>query len=122
MSIGADLCALDLIERLEVAREEQNGDILQRRVVLDIFAHLVAVLARHDDVRENEVRLDIAGLSDGVVAVINGGKFEVAVGQGDAHHLLDRDAVISQQDFLRHFLLLWGPRVPKESIYRELST
>ena len=73
-------------------------------VLLDELADLVAVLLRHDDVAENDVRTDLLDLLDGESAVADGHHVEVLVGEGQLDDLLDRDAVVGKQNLLAHRL------------------
>jgi len=53
----------------------------ESRILLDGFAYLVATLARHDDIREDDVRYDFACHHNGVIAVIRGHDLHVFVGE-----------------------------------------
>jgi hypothetical protein len=101
-AVAADPGRALLVERLERAGEQQHGDVAEGRVLLDEVAHLVAVLLRHDDVAEDHVGADFLGLLDGEPPVADGCHLEVLVGEGQLDDLLDRDAVVRQQDLLAH--------------------
>ena len=83
--------------------------------VLMLLADLVAVLLRHDDVAQHDVRADLGQLLEGEPAVAHGDDVEVLVREGELDDLLDRDAVVREQDLLAHPLLaprLRQPRTP----------
>jgi hypothetical protein len=90
------------VEGLERAREEQDGDVPQRRIGLDGFAELVPVPLRHHDVGEDDVRLELSRARDGVLSVVDRGDLEVFTRERDAHDLLDRDGVIREEKVLGH--------------------
>ena len=50
-------------------------------VLLDGFADLVSAEARHDDVRQHDIRLDLPRLDQGIVAIIRRNDFDVFVGE-----------------------------------------
>jgi hypothetical protein len=96
VAVGTGRAGPVLVERLEGAGEEEHRDVLQRRVGLQRLAQLVAVLPRHDDVGEDDVGLDGAGLRERVLAVVHRRDLVVLGGERDAHDLLDRDGVIRE--------------------------
>ena len=51
-----------LVEGLEGAGQQQHGHVREGRVLLDVVADLVAVLLRHDDVAQHDVRTDLGEL------------------------------------------------------------
>jgi hypothetical protein len=105
VAIGADRAGARLVEGLERAGEEQYRDVLQRRIGLERLADLVAVLPRHHDIRDDDVRPELPGPGDGVLSVVNRGDLEVLACESDAHDLLDRDGIIREEEVLGHGLL-----------------
>ena len=99
---GAGAGGARLVEGFEGARQEQHGDMLEARVGLDRLADLVAALARHHDVRQDQVRTLLARARDRGIAVVDHHEAHVLVGEADSHDLLDRDAIVGQQQGLGH--------------------
>ena len=83
----------------------------EARVGLHRLAHVVAALARHHDVGEHDVGPDLARTRDRVVAVVHGHDANVLVGEADPDDLLDRDAVVGEQQGLGHV----SPRAAEQS-------
>src|SRR4029450_2941144 len=77
------------------------------------LADLVAVLLGHDDVAEHDVRTDLRQLLEREPAVADRDHLEVLVREGEFDDLLDRDAVVREQNLLAH--PLWRPQAPLES-------
>jgi hypothetical protein len=97
VAVGAGGAGAPLVERLEGPGEEDDGDVLERRVPLHRLAHLVPAPPRHHDVGQDDVGLLITSLGDRVLAVVHGDDREVLGRQSDRHDLLDGDAVVGQQ-------------------------
>ena len=102
--VAADAGGPVLVERLEGAGEEQDRDVGQRRRLLDEVADLVAVLLRHDDVAEDEVRTHVLDLLDRQAPVPHRHDLEVLVRERQLDDFLDGDAVVRKQDLLAHRL------------------
>ena len=98
-----------LVEGLEGSGEQENRDVRPRRVRLDLLADLVAVLLRHDDVAENDVGPDLGEPLEREAPVAHGDHVEVLVREGQLDDLLDRDAVVREQDLLGHPLFAFLP-------------
>jgi hypothetical protein len=96
VAIGRHRARPAFIEGFKRASQQQDRDVLEPRVSLDGIAHLVPVLPGHHHVGEDDVGLELARLGDRVLAVVDGGDFEVFVGEGYGHHLLYGDAVVRQ--------------------------
>jgi hypothetical protein len=94
-------CAL-LVEGLEGAGQQQHRNALQRGIALELGAERVAVQARHADIGEDDVGLDLTGANERVVAVVDGDELDVLVGERDPDDLLDRHTVVGQKQGLRH--------------------
>jgi hypothetical protein len=90
------------VERFEGTREEQHGNVGEVGVGFDRLAHLVAVLPRHDDVGEDQVRTRLHGALQRFVPVVDGHEGHVLARKTDIHDLLDRNTVIRQQKRLGH--------------------
>src|ERR1051325_9610487 len=73
----------------------------KRRIILHILANFIAVPNRHENVRENQIRLYIGNFANSGLAVANGNDVDPLILQGQSHHLLDV-AVIVRNKNLRH--------------------
>ena len=69
---------------------------------LYVLADFIAVLLRHDDVREDDVGPHFTELGYGLGAVVHGRHFVVTVRERQLDDFLNRDAVIREEDLLRH--------------------
>jgi hypothetical protein len=78
-------------------------------VRLDLLADLIPVLLRHDDVAKDDVGPHVRQLLESEAPVANGDDVEVLIREGQLDHLLDRDAVVGEQDLLGHPLSQIGP-------------
>ena len=99
---GAGARGALVVEGLEGAGQQQHRNVSERRVGFDRFAHLVAALPRHHDVCEDHVGAHAARARDGVVTVVDRDERDVLAGEADPDHLLDRDAVVCEQQGLAH--------------------
>jgi len=75
---------------------------LLRRVGLDGLAYVVATAPRHHAVGEDRVGSDLAGPGDRIVAVVDRDQRDVLAREADPHDLLDRHAVVGEQQGLGH--------------------
>jgi hypothetical protein len=90
------------VERLEGAGEQKHRNARSRGIVLDMLADLVAVGLRHDDVEQRDVGTDFLDLLQGLRAVAHREDLIVAFREGQLHDFLDGDAVVGEENFLRH--------------------
>jgi hypothetical protein len=67
--IRANSARLRFVERLKRAHEQHYWDVFQLLVCFDVFADLVAVASRHEDVCQNYVGLQFQELVDGILAI-----------------------------------------------------
>src|SRR6187549_1718281 len=67
--LGADDAAPGAIEQAVLGRQHDDGNVAEHLVVLDQRAGLVAIQARHHDVDEDDVRLVVGDLGQGIEAV-----------------------------------------------------
>jgi hypothetical protein len=96
---------LGLIDRFERAREQHDRNMRKTRRALDVLRDLVAVLARHADVGQHDVGRRLVQPRDRLVAVADRYDLYVLVGERELDYALDRDAVVGQQQGMRH---LWS--------------
>ena len=91
------------VEGLEGPRQEHHRDPGRGRIRLDGLADLVAVLLRHDDVGQDQVG-HLAGLDpvEQPLTVRYTDELVFAVGEGQLHDLLNREAVIGEKYLLCH--------------------
>jgi hypothetical protein len=102
MAVCPGLPRAALVECLERAREKQDRDVAQPGIALHRLADLVPVLPRHHDVREDDVRLELARARERILAVVHRRDLEVLVREGDPDDLLDRDRVVREEEVLGH--------------------
>jgi hypothetical protein len=69
-------------------------------------AHLIAILVRHDKIQQHEIWPHLAGLSDGLLPAARLDEDKVFLAESQFDDLLDRDAVIRDQNSGRHAILL----------------
>jgi hypothetical protein len=79
------------IEGLEVAGEEQHGNVRSRRIALQFLAHLVAVLARHHAVSEHQIGAQLSRFGDSVETVVDGRQREVFRREEHSDDLANRE-------------------------------
>jgi hypothetical protein len=97
-----------LVDRLERAREEQHRDVGQVRRVLHERRHLVPVPLGHADVGEHDVGPVGFDALDGLLPVADGNDLDVFVRERQLDHALNRDAVVGEQELVRHELSYLG--------------
>ena len=71
-------------------------------VRLDELANFIPVLLGHNDIAEHDVRLDGPNLVDGLLPVSDGVELEILIGERELDNLLNRDAVVGEQDLVSH--------------------
>ncbi len=101
-AVTPDLPGASLVHGLERSRQEEDGNVRQVRVVLDERGYLVAVAARHPDVGEHDVRRLGRNPVDRLLAVAHRRHADVLVGEGQLDDPLNRDAVVCEQESVRH--------------------
>ena len=90
------------IDRLGRAGQEHDRDVRQPRRVLHVRGDFVAVFSRHADVGQHDVgRLGIE-TRDRLVAIAHRHDLDVFVGERKLDHALNRDAVVREQESMRH--------------------
>ncbi len=102
LSVGAGGGRTAFVEGLKGAGQEQDGDMREGRILFDRLANLVATLAGHDDVCENDIGLQLAGADDRVVAVVGRNDLDVLVCERESDELLDDDRIVGQEKCLGH--------------------
>jgi hypothetical protein len=68
-----------LIKGLESTREQEYRNVLEVVIGLDVLAHLVTILLRHDDVAQYDVGLDGVDFIDCFLPVADSMELEVFV-------------------------------------------
>jgi hypothetical protein len=76
--------------------------MLEPRVAAHLLAELVAVEAGHAHVGEDQVRLDLARLSQRLPSIADGGDGDVLRRERHRNGLLDRDGVVSEENGTGH--------------------
>ena len=78
----------------------------RRGIALDERGDLVAVTFRHPDVGKDDVGTVALDVLDGVLAISDGDDLHVFVRERQLDDALDRDAVIRQQELVRHAYMI----------------
>ena len=92
----------------KVPESRTTGIRAVARVALDRLAHLVAVLLGHDDVGEDQVGERPPRATRGPSAVGDAGQLVVRAGERQLDDLLDRQAVVGEQNLLSHEIGLFA--------------
>jgi hypothetical protein len=92
--IGAGATGTRFIAGFEIAENQENRDVSKLGRILNEFADLVAVAARHRHIREDEGRFDGGKLLDGRNAIGDGENFQAFASQDSTRPPLMRRAVI----------------------------
>jgi hypothetical protein len=92
----------NFVHRFEGPRQEQHGNMRQRRIRLDEGGDLVAVALGHPDVGEDDVRPIRLDALDRLTTVPHGQDLHVFVGKRQLDDALNGDAVIGEQQLWRH--------------------
>jgi hypothetical protein len=93
--IGAEVKALGLVGRRPLGGEQDHRD---RSLFAELPHDLDPVEVRHHDVEEDDVRADLLGLREGVLASGRGDDPEPLLAQRDRDELRDPRLVISDED------------------------
>ena len=88
-----------LIHRIESADQKHNGDVGKARIVLDVFADLIAVAHRHEYIGQHQVGHEFRELFDCSFAVGHTRDFVALILQGFRHLLWDTAIIVCDQDF-----------------------
>ena len=97
-----------LVHGLEGPREQQHRDVGQVRRALHERRHFVPVPLGHADIGQDDVRAFGLDALDGLLPVSDGDDLDVLVREGQLDHALNRDAVVSEQELVRHQLSYLG--------------
>ena len=93
--VGAEVEALGLVGGRALGRQQDDGD----RAPLAELAHdLDAVEVGHDDVEQDDVRPDLLGLLEGLLAAVGGDDAEALLTEGDRDELGDAGFVVGDED------------------------
>jgi len=103
--VGPDLRGSLTVERLERACEEDDGHRPKRRLRPQRGAHIVPVHVRHDKVQQHQVRARLLRLANRLFAAPCLGKDKIFLAKRQLHHLLDRYAIVRDQDSSAHRIL-----------------
>src|SRR5262249_51881501 len=87
-----------LVQRVERADQQNDGNVGKGRVLLYVVADFIAVADRHENVRQDQVGPHIGNLAYRSFAISDGYNVNALILQGQAHHLLDVAVVIRNQD------------------------
>ena len=93
--VGAEVEALGLVGGRALGGQQDDG----HRTSLAQLAHdLDAVEVGHDDVEQDDVRADLLGLPERLLAAVGGDDAEALLGEGDGHELGDPWLVVRDED------------------------
>jgi hypothetical protein len=102
VAVGLGLARADFVEGLEGSSEKEHWNLAQSSVGFDRLRQIVAVATRHHDVGHHDVGADFPRLVQGVLAVVHDDHLRVLDGEGDLDGLLNRDAVVREQQRAGH--------------------
>ena len=105
-----------LVHGLERTGQQENGNVRQARRLFDVIGHLVAVLAGHTDIGQDNIGRRGLEMGNRLVAVADGDDLDVLVGKRQFDDALDGDAVVSQKKGVRHLGSIGGKRVREQSL------
>ena len=93
-----------LIHGLERAGQEDDRNVRELRVLTNVIGDFVAVFSRHADVGEDDVGRRGFEPLDGLIAVADREDLDVLVGKCQLDDALNRDAIVGQQQSMRHLV------------------
>ena len=70
----------------------------QGRIIFHELADFIAVANRHENVSQNQIRLQIGNFANGGFAIAHGNDFNTLIFQGENYHLLNVAVVVRNQD------------------------
>ena len=101
-AVAADRSRAGFVDRLERPGQEDHRNVRGRRIALDERGDLVTVPFRHAHVGEDDIgTIPFHGIDRGL-SVSHGDDLDVFVRERQLDDALDRDAVIRQQELVRH--------------------
>ena len=110
-----------LVERFEVAGQQQHADGRGGRVGLEGLAHFIPTLAGHQHVGQNAVGFQLTRPGDGVDAVVHEGDGHVLHGKDHPDDFANGERVVGNQQLLRHGQGLEGKPQESFSKFRSLE-
>jgi hypothetical protein len=99
VGIGALFHTPETVHLLVFTREEDNFDILRRRIGFQLATHLVAVFMWHDDVQHHEVWVLGLGLLHCFFTITRGDDVVPGGGEGFSDQLEGRGTVVNNKNF-----------------------
>ena len=102
--IAADRRGPGVVHAVKGARQQHHGNVGQARRVAQMPRDIVTIAAGDTDVGENDIGRRFVDRGDRLVAVIDRDHVHVFVGEGEPDDALDGDAVVDQQQLIRHLL------------------
>jgi hypothetical protein len=102
VAVGERGAGLGRIQRLERTRQQKHRDMPQLCVGLNGVRQLIAVAPRHRHVRQDDGGLKLPGPGESILAVVHRDHREVFGGESDGDDLLNRDAVVREEQRAGH--------------------
>ena len=99
-----------VIDRLERARQQDDGNVGEPGGFFDVLRDLVAVLAGHADVGQHDVRRRGVEARDRLVAVADRDDLDVLVRERQLDDALNGDAVVGEEERMGHGLFIGRSR------------
>jgi hypothetical protein len=97
MVMRADELAARPVEHAVARRQHDHGDGVEARAFLDQGAGLVAVQTRHEDVAEDDVRVQVANLGERLEAVLGQHDLIASLRQEDFRRAADGAGVVDDE-------------------------
>jgi hypothetical protein len=91
-----------VIDRIERAGEQDHRNVCQRRRLPHVQRDLVSVTSRHADVGEEDIGRIVAQPEHRRLAIADRDDVDGFIGKRLLDDALDRETVVSQQEFLSH--------------------
>src|SRR4030095_17024911 len=99
-----------IVNWFERPGEQQDGDMRQLGFSFDEGRHVVAASLRHADVGEDDIGLVSGYARERLLAIARGEHLYVFAREGELDNALNRDAVVGEEQLLRHLhATKWRP-------------
>jgi hypothetical protein len=102
VAVGQRGGGLGRVERLEGSSQQEHRDLPELGVGFEGVRQLIAVAARHRDVGQHDGRMQLPGAGVSVLPIVHRHHREVLGGECDGDDLLNRDAVVREEQRAGH--------------------
>src|SRR5689334_12481855 len=96
------LCRCVLVERIECPDEKDDRRPVQSRMISNIAANLISVLALHIDVCQYDAGSNFVECLDRRITVVDLDDMEIPIGEGLRHQTSNRGTIVRYQDRSLH--------------------